>query len=91
MKVLEIAFTLIEIMVVIIGLLAAVIAPNVLSSLEDSQQKNVRSDLSSIEVALKMVRLDSSAYPTTEQGLEALVEKLSSPPELKSWRADGYL
>lgn len=93
MNVLEKGFTLIEVMVVvvIIGLLAAVIGPNVIGTLEDGQQKIARSDFSGIEVALKMYRLDNSSYPTTEQGLKALVEKPGSSPEPKSWRVDGYL
>lgn len=86
-------FTLIEIMVVvmIIGLLAAVVAPNVIDVFEGSQRQVVRSDFLSIETALKMYKLDNSIYPNTEQGLKALVFKPQSPPEPKNWRASGYL
>ena len=85
-------FTLIEIMVVvvIIGLLAAIIAPNVIGRIDDAQISKVKQDIRSIESALKLYRLDNFRYPTTEQGLAALVER-PNDPNIKNWRAGGYL
>ena len=70
-------FTLIEIMVVviIIGILAAIVAPNVIGRVDDAQVTKAKAEISNIENALKFYRLDNFAYPTTEQGLEALVTK----------------
>jgi general secretion pathway protein G len=67
-------FTLIEIMVVviIIGILAAIVAPNVIGRVDDAQITKARAEISTIENALKLYRLDNFAYPTSEQGLEAL-------------------
>ncbi len=85
--------TLIEIMVVvvIIGLLAAAIGPQVIGALGTSQEKVVQSDFKAIETALKMYKLDNFTYPTTDQGLEALVAPPESDPKPKNWRKDGYL
>lgn len=85
-------FTLIEIMVVVIilGILAAIVAPNVIGRIDDAQITRVQGDLRGIENALKMYRLDTYAYPTTEQGLEALVRK-PADPNLRNWKAGGYL
>jgi len=86
-------FTLIEIIVVvvIIGLLAAVIAPNIFSSVDDARTSKSLSDLRAIESALNLYRLDNFNYPTTEQGIKALVERPSGSPEAKNWRKGGYL
>jgi len=86
-------FTLIEIIVVvvIIGLLAAVIAPNIFSSVDDARTSKALSDLRAIESALNLYRLDNFSYPTTDQGIKALVEKPSGSPEAKNWRKGGYL
>ena len=85
-------FTLIEIMVVviIIGILAAIVAPNVIGRIDDAQIVKVKADLGNIENALKFYRLDNFAYPTTEQGLEALVSK-PNDPNVRNWKAGGYL
>ena len=68
-------FTLIEIMVVvvIIGLLAAIVAPNLIGNIDRAAVTRARGDIRSIETALNLYRLDNFRYPTTDQGLEALV------------------
>ncbi len=85
-------FTLIEIMVVVIilGILAAIVAPNVIGRIDQAQVTRVQGDLRGIENALKMYRLDTYSYPTTEQGLEALVNK-PADPNLRNWKPGGYL
>ncbi|WP_404419672.1 type II secretion system major pseudopilin GspG [Marinospirillum sp.] len=86
-------FTLLEVMVVlvIIGLLVAIVAPNVLDNQDKAMVQKARADLSSLEQALEMYRLDNFNYPTTEQGLDALVEKPSVAPEPKNYRENGYI
>jgi general secretion pathway protein G len=85
-------FTLIEIMVVvvIIGLLAAVIVPTVISKVDEARVAKTKQDIQSLETALTMFRLDNSKYPTTEQGLAALVTQ-PTDPSIKHWRPGGYL
>ena len=85
-------FTLIEIMVVviIIGLLAAIVAPQVIGRVDDAQIEKARADVRNIEAALKFYRLDNFAYPTTEQGIEALVTK-PNDPSVRNWKQGGYL
>ncbi|HEU4617179.1 MAG TPA: type II secretion system major pseudopilin GspG [Gammaproteobacteria bacterium] len=85
-------FTLIEIMVVvvIIGLLAAIVAPKLMGNIDKAAVARSRQDIRSIETALNLYRLDNFKYPTTDQGLEALV---TNPGETvaPNWKADGYL
>jgi general secretion pathway protein G len=85
-------FTLIEIMVVvvIIGLLAAVIVPTVISKVDEARVAKAKQDIQSLETALTMFRLDNSKYPTTDQGLAALVTQ-PTDPAIKHWRPGGYL
>jgi general secretion pathway protein G len=85
-------FTLIEIMVVvvIIGLLAAVIVPTVISKVDEARVAKTKQDIQSLETALTMYRLDNSKYPTTEQGLAALTTQ-PTDPSIKHWRPGGYL
>ncbi len=85
-------FTLIEIMVVVVilGILAALVAPNVISRIDDAQINRARQDIRAVESALKLYRLDNFKYPTTEQGLEALVTQ-PSDPSIRNWRQGGYL
>lgn len=85
-------FTLIEIMVVVIilGILAAIVAPNVIGRVGDAQVAAARQDIRGIEGALKFYRLDNFAYPTTEQGLEALVTR-PADPSIRNWKQGGYL
>ncbi len=86
-------FTLIEILVVvvIIGILGAVIVPNLLSRPDQARITAARADLRQIANALEMYRLDNFHYPSTEQGLEALVSRPAGFPEPKNWNADGYV
>ena len=85
-------FTLIEIMVVVIilGILAAIVAPNVIGRIDDANLTRVQADLRGIENSLKFYRLDNFSYPTTEQGLEALVSR-PADPNIRNWKAGGYL
>tara|TARA_B100001059_G_C17788959_1_gene558928 strand:- start:609 stop:1088 length:480 start_codon:yes stop_codon:yes gene_type:complete len=85
-------FTLIEIMVVviIIGILAAIVAPNVIGRVDDARITAVKVEIATIEGALKMYRLDNFTYPQTQQGLKALVVK-PNDINLKNWRSEGYL
>ena len=86
-------FTLMEIMVVIfiMGLLIAVVAPSVLGSQDKAMKQKVMADLSTFEQALDMYRLDNLRFPSNEQGLAALVTKPTVEPLPRSWRADGYI
>ena len=85
-------FTLIEIMVVviIIGLLAAVVVPQFLGRVDDARVSKAKSDIQAIESALALYKLDNFRYPTTEQGLNALVQK-PADPEIRNWKEGGYL
>ncbi len=85
-------FTLIEIMVVVIilGILAAIVAPNVIGRIDDAQAARVQQDLRGIENALKFYRLDNFSYPSSEQGLDALVTK-PADPNIRNWKSGGYL
>ncbi len=86
-------FSLIELMVVVIilGLLAGLVAPRVLNRIEDAKINKARADIVSLETALKLYKLDNGKYPTTEQGLQSLVEAPSSEPLPKNYREGGYL
>ena len=86
-------FTLIEIMVVmvILGLLVAVVAPNIMGRSDQAKVTIAKTQMSNIANALDLYRLDNSHYPSTQQGLEALVERPSGSPEPKNWNPDGYL
>jgi general secretion pathway protein G len=85
-------FTLIEIMVVvvIIGLLAAVIVPTVVSKVDDAKIAKAKADIQAMQAALTMFRLDNSHYPTSEQGLQALVTQ-PTDPAIKHWKPGGYI
>ena len=81
-------FTLIELMVVlvIIGLLAALIVPNVMDRADDARVTAARTDVSNLMQALKLYRLDNQRYPTAEQGLQALVTKPTAGPVPSNWK-----
>ena len=81
-------FTLIELMVVlgIIGVLAALIVPNVLDRADDARSTAARTDITNIMQALKLYRLDNQRYPTAEQGLQALISKPTSGPVPNNWK-----
>lgn len=86
-------FTLIEIMVVVVilGILAAIAVPRIMDRPDAARVTKARQDIRTIESALKLYRLDNYRYPTTEQGLEALVEKPTAQPEPDNWKPGGYL
>ena len=81
-------FTLIELMVVlvIIGVLAALIVPNVLDRADDARSTAARTDVNNIMQALKLYKLDNQRYPTAEQGLQALITKPSTAPAPPNWK-----
>ena len=81
-------FTLIELMVVlvIIGVLAALIVPNVLDRADDARVTAARTDVTNLMQALKLYKLDNLRYPSAEQGLQALVAKPATPPIPPNWR-----
>lgn len=86
-------FTLIEIMVVviIIGLLASVAVPTVMDRVDESRIQKAKADFKALQTALKLYRIDNFVYPTTEQGLEALVSKPSIAPVPRNWKSSGYI
>lgn len=86
-------FTLIELMVVIVvlGILAAMIAPRILGNVDDANIGAAKSNISSFELALRMYKLDNGVYPETEQGLQALIEAPTTGTAPKKWRKGGYL
>jgi general secretion pathway protein G len=81
-------FTLIELMVVlvIIGVLAALIVPNVLDRADEARTTAARTDVNNLMQALKLYRLDNQRFPTTEQGLQALIAKPSTEPVPSNWK-----
>jgi len=86
-------FTLIEIMivVVILALLAALVGPKILGRSDDAKIADAKVQIRNIESALKLYKLDNSVYPTTEQGLQALVAKPVVGQIPRNYRAEGYL
>ncbi len=86
-------FTLIEIMVVviIIGVLTALIAPNIIGQSDTARITAAQADIRTISMSLDLYKLDNFNYPTTDQGLEALVTKPTGTPEPKNWKQGGYL
>lgn len=85
-------FTLIEIMVVVVilGILAALVAPQVIRRIDDAQIAKAKQDIRSYETALNLYRIDNFKYPTTEQGLQALVQQ-PNDSSLKNWKPGGYI
>ncbi|MDY6951746.1 MAG: type II secretion system major pseudopilin GspG [Thermodesulfobacteriota bacterium] len=86
-------FTLIEIMVVVVilGILAGLIVPRLMGRTEQAKRTKARIQMESMETALKLYKLDNGSYPTTEQGLQALVEAPAVGELAKKWRKGGYL
>ena len=86
-------FTLIELMVVIVilGILAGLIIPRIMGRPDEARQLKAKMQIESIETALKLYKLDNGSYPSTDQGLEALVEAPDTPPIPQKWREGGYL
>ena len=86
-------FTLIELMVVVIilGILALYIGPKIMGEPEKAKRVKAKMDIATLETALKMYKLDNGVYPSTEQGLQALVETPETGVIPKNWRKGGYL
>jgi len=86
-------FTLLEIMVVIVilGILASMVVPNIMGNKEQADRQKAVSDIIALENALDMYKLENNFYPSTQQGLESLVNKPSGAPEPKSYRDNGYI
>jgi len=86
-------FTLIELMVVIVilGILAGLIIPRIMGRPDEARRAKARIQIENLETALKLYRLDNGHYPTTEQGLQALVQQPSVGVDTKNWRQGGYL
>jgi general secretion pathway protein G len=86
-------FTLIEIMVVIVilALLAALVGPKIIGRSDDARVADAKVQIRNIETALKLYKLDSSAFPTTDQGLAALITKPSTGVIPKNYKPEGYL
>ena len=86
-------FTLIEIMVVVVilGILASVIAPRIMDNPDKARVSKAKHDNNALESALDVYRLDNFVYPTTDQGLESLVARPTSPPEPPNWKEGGYV
>ena len=87
------AFTLIEVMVVVVilGILAALVVPKILNRPDDARVIAAKQDIAAIMQALKLYRLDNQIYPSTDQGLQALVTKPTTAPLPSNWKAGGYL
>ncbi len=85
-------FTLIEIMVVVVilGILAALVLPNVMGRSGQAQNTKVQADIMGYDTALSLFKLDNFRYPTTDQGLEALV-KQPADPTIRNWKEGGYI
>ncbi|CUS47257.1 MAG: type 2a secretion system manor pilin protein GspG [Idiomarinaceae bacterium HL-53] len=86
-------FSLLELMVVIVilGILATLVIPNVFGNREQAERQKVVSDLTALENAMEMYRLDNGVYPTSNQGLDALVTEAQSDPRPRNFREGGYI
>lgn len=85
-------FTLIEIMVVVVilGILAALVAPSIIRRVDDAQILKAKQDIRGYETALNLYRLDNFKYPTTDQGLRALVQQ-PGDSSVRNWKPGGYI
>jgi len=86
-------FTLLEVMVVVVilGILAALVVPKIISRPDEARVIAAKQDVASLMQALKLYRLDNQRYPSTEQGLQALVARPASAPLAPNWKAGGYV
>jgi len=86
-------FTLLEVMVVVVilGILAALVVPKIISRPDEARAIAARQDIASLMQALKLYRLDNQRYPSTEQGLQALVARPASAPLAPNWKTGGYV
>ena len=86
-------FSLVEILVVLVimGLLISIVAPTVLNQADDARIQKAQADFKAIETALKLYRLDNFVYPSSEQGIEALVTPSPIDPQPRNFKQGGYL
>ena len=86
-------FTLLEVMVVVVilGILAALVVPKIISRPDEARVIAAKQDIASLLQALKLYRLDNQRYPTTEHGLQALVARPTTAPIATNWKAGGYV
>lgn len=86
-------FTLVEVMVVVVilGILAGIILPKIMSRPEQARIVKVKQDILAVQSALDLYKLDNGYYPSTDQGLQALVTKPTTSPVPRNWKSDGYL
>ena len=86
-------FTLLEVMVVVVilGILGAMIVPRIIGRADEARVVAAKQDIASLMQALKLYRLDNLRYPTSEQGLQALVARPDTPPAPPNWKAGGYV
>ena len=86
-------FTLIEIMVVVVimGVLAALLVPRLMGRTDDARILAAKQDIATLMQALKLYRLDNQRYPTTEQGLQALIARPTNGPQPANWKSGGYI
>ena len=86
-------FTLLEVMVVVVilGILAALVVPKIVGRPDEARVIAAKQDIASLQQALKLYRLDNQRYPTTEQGLQALVTKPATAPTPPNWKSGGYI
>jgi general secretion pathway protein G len=92
-RILQRAFTLIEVLVVvaILGILAAIVVPRLMDRPDEAKRVAARADVGAIVQALKLYRLDNGFYPSTDQGLMALVQRPTANPVPPNWKQGGYL
>ena len=88
-----VGFTLIEVMVVVVilGILAAVVVPRIMDRPDDARIIKAKQDIRVLQSALNLYKLDNYNYPTTDQGLESLLRKPDIPPEPPKWKEGGYV
>jgi general secretion pathway protein G len=93
MRRLRLGFTLLEVMVVVVilGVLAALVVPKIIGRPDEARVLAAKQDVASLMQALKLYRLDNQRYPTTEQGLQALVARPAAEPLATGWKAGGYV
>lgn len=86
-------FTLIEVMVVVVilGILAALVVPKIMGRPEQARLVRAKQDILTVKSAMDLYKLDNGFYPSTDQGLEALINKPSLPPVPRNWKTEGYL
>jgi len=93
MKTKHSGFTLIEVMVVVVilGILASIIVPRIVSRPDEAKVVKAKQDILAIESALELYKLDNGNYPSTDQGLQALIERPRGEPGARHWKSGGYL